>query len=217
MAAKGKLPLLALLLLAIACIPAGADNQDNSPVVSAFTLETNPVAGRPITVVLQDMGDTAGHMMRALGDIKREVSRQETVTMVDPDFDSPYFYDWNSAWDLTYPIPDDPIYTRNTGKFLPARPQLLKRFMTEVDSWCNLLQDEVSSVSRSSQTSGNPQIEILNDTTKEISNRCRELQVMIQVPDIDNQAVVKKVIIIRDDLAGINDVRKRLLKSLKQS
>lgn len=209
-----------LILTMVQFLPAQADDSSNIPspaVVSALGTNANALTGQPLNVVLKDMGDTLGHMMRALGDMKREVSRQETLTMVDPDFDSPYFYDWNSAWDLTYPIPDDPIYTRNTGRLLPARPQLLKRFMAEVDSWLSLLQAEVNAVAASPQPSWQPQMEVLTDTMQNISRHCQELQVMTQMQDADNQGIARKDILIRDSLAGINDMRKDLLKRLKQS
>jgi hypothetical protein len=155
-----------------------------------------------------------------LGHIDREMNRQETVATY-----APWFTDWGYGWYPplydSYPgIVLGPYIGQATakGQMLPPRKDLLQKWMTSLSGSIQSLSQQVDSVKLPADTPDDitVQMKVLHDIVPTLQTDYTKLSSLLNVSkDYDRQAVAVQTERIKDDVSGIDLLRKRMHRLLK--
>lgn len=155
-----------------------------------------------------------------LGHIDGEMHRQETVATY-----APWFTDWGYGW---YPplydgypgIVMGPYMGQATAKagFLPPRKDKLEQWMSSLSSSIQSLSQQVDSVKLPANTPDdiNAQYKVLHDIVPTLKSDYTKLASLLNVSkDYDRQAIQIQTDRIKDDVSGIDILRRRMHRLMK--
>lgn len=208
--------ILSLVVAASAAAPVMADEQAALNTVSLL-----PVAqpgSIPLSSGVKDLADIVKHFKRTLNDIKNECSRRQQMEICNPWFEDGFYSDPYYEYSMMYPWVDNPpIEFQADGPPLPPRKDFLNHYMAQLDQLQNMLQNEVRGIALPQDA---PQLvsvdwQIVSDQVKKIQQDENDIRVLIQADKPDAKAIVTKSEQIKDDVTGIDDIRKKIITLVK--
>lgn len=163
---------------------------------------------------LTEIRDTISKVKHVLSQITHEVQRVEVFdrpmpvdmdeTFMDPTLQDDYFYPMQ-------PVSDAGL---RTGQPAPARKKWMDYYLSELQQLMPLLKNDAAALvlPDNGGTSITAQMDVIKDSVRQIQTDYGQLQTAMAGPNYDNQYIARLAGALRDDLCGVDSVRKHMLR-----
>ena len=163
---------------------------------------------------LQEIRDTISKTKRVLGSIIKEVQRVQvfdTPTPVDMD---ETFMDPTLQSDYYYPMQPASFAGPRSGEPLPARRKWMDYYASELNQLMPLLNNDAAALVLPEQGAApiTAQMGVMKDSVRQIQTDYVQLKAAMVGPSYDNQYIARLAEALRDDLCGVDSVRKHMLR-----
>lgn len=163
---------------------------------------------------LKEIRDTIGKIKHVLSDIVHEVQRVQVYNFPTPVDMDDTFMDPTLTSDYYYPMQPVQAGGPQTGQPLPARKKWMNYYANQLGQLMPLLNSDAANLVLPDQGPSpiTAQMSVMKDTVKQIQNDYGQLQSAMQGPNYDNQYIARLAGAVRDDVCGIDVVRKHMLR-----
>lgn len=165
---------------------------------------------------LKEIRDTIGKIKRVLSEVVHEVTRVQVFVYPTPvDMDDTWM-DPTLTSDYYYPMQPVQAGGPQNGQPLPARKKWMDYYASQLSQLMPLLNNDANALVLPDQGQGpspiTAQMGVMKDTVKQIQNDYGQLRTAMQGPNYDNQYIARLAGAVRDDVCGIDVVRKHMLR-----
>ncbi|MBX9879154.1 MAG: hypothetical protein K2Y22_11905 [Candidatus Obscuribacterales bacterium] len=163
---------------------------------------------------LTEIRDTIGKIKHVLSQITHEVQRIQVYDMPTPVDMDETFMDPTLQSDYFYPMQPVSMEGMRTGQPLPARKKWMDYYSNQLTQLMPLLKNDAAALVLPEQ-GGTPisaQMDVMKDSCKQIQTDYGQLQTAMAGPNYDNQYIARLAGALRDDLCGVDSVRKHMLR-----
>lgn len=228
LAGLASLPIAAAILLATCCTVAGAADDSEKQLATASTATTLQLTDEQFDMMHKMVDD----IHRDLGHIDEEMNRHEEIA------NYPWYSDMGYGW---YPGLYDSFGGMGYGGFigdpytegpsLPPRQDVLQRWMGSLNGSIQALSQHVQAVQLPTGTPDDitVQMRVLQGIVPSLQGDYTKLTALLNPPanpasnnssnngnnNYDRQAIARETERIKDDLGGIDILRKRIHRLLK--
>ncbi len=196
----------------------------NRPSTTTMTTTTNspapPADPKAIEEQLHDLVDTLKKTYNAAQNLQSECNRTYNADALDNVIMDPWM---EGQPGLAHVIP--PPFS-GALKALPARKKWVDYDETQITQLLRMLTGEVNAIGAASSidTSIKVTVEILQDNLQQIDEQYARLDSLTKPtttdakgqPNYDKAAITKTAQALKDETSGLNELRKRLLRQLKE-
>jgi hypothetical protein len=108
-------------------------------------------------------------------------------------------------------------WAATSGPALPADPKWVAYSVTELNKLNGMLIEELLKIKQSSVPDDKMKVQlmVLDDSAEQLKSDCLRLQNLTQTNLNDRKDVLKICQSLKDDISGINEIRKRMIRLLK--
>lgn len=213
-------------------VPAAAQPQNiQAQTANAATQAAIPAAGSDASspdqvknmtpdMVLAAIDATAKRFDKSLHDMLHEVQRRygkvqyypyvaEDLGYVDPVFSD------GIMWPM-FPSQGEIL---EQGEPMPPRKQWLDYYMVQITHLVPILQNEVNDISFNAAQQGLVKVdwEVMQSNMATIAQEAQQLTALTKGPQYDNTAIAKQCLKLHEDIKGLLDIRKTVLRKLHSS
>jgi hypothetical protein len=187
-------------------LSASAADDNKQAISAAAALATNGDEMQDLQSALKEMKVTIDRIDRTTKEFVREASRQRVTLQDVPDG-----MDWN-----TYAVPA--VDNIAPGGTLPMRQDRVSLYRSDIDQLVPILGGDIESVHIPQALGEDAMVEWQAATSAMLSLHDSEglLDELTAGPEYKNNLIIKQVKRIHDDVQGIDDIRKKVLKRIKK-
>lgn len=179
---------------------------DNGQAISVASPAINGDELQDLDSALKEMKLTIDRIDRTTKEFVHEASRQRVTLQDIPDA-----MDWN-----TYAVPVDNAVPGGT---LPMRQDRVNLYRSDIDQLVPILGSDIENVHISQALGEDAMVEWQAATSAMLSlhDSVGLLDELTAGPEYKNILIIKQVKRIHDDVQGIDDIRKKILKRIKKT
>ncbi len=163
---------------------------------------------------LKEIRDTIGKIKHVLSQITHEVQRVQVYNFLTPVDMDETFMDPTLQSDYFYPMQPASDAGPRSGIPLPARKKWMDYYSSQLNQLMPLLKSDAQALvlPEPGATPITAQMCVMQDTVKQIQNDYAQLQSAMKGPNYDNAYIARLSGALRDDLCGVDVVRKHMLR-----
>lgn len=163
---------------------------------------------------LQEIRDTISKIKHVLSSITKEVQRVQVFDLPTPVDMDETFMDPTLQSDYYYPMQPVSDAGMRSGEPLPARKKWMDYYASELNQLMPVLNNDAAALVLPDQ-SGSPitaQMGVMQDSVRQIQTDYGQLKAAMVGPNYDNQYIARLAGALRDDVCGVDSVRKHMLR-----
>lgn len=168
---------------------------------------------------LKEIRDTIGKIKHVLAQITHEVQRIQVYDMPTPVDMDETFMDPTLQSDYFYPMQPASMEGLRTGQPLPARKKWMDYYSNQLAQLMPLLKNDAAALVLPEQNGNSisAPMDVLKDSCRQIHTDYAQLQTAMSGPNYDNQYIARLAGALRDDLCGVDSMRKHMLRIVQDN
>ena len=217
-----------MVSIAQSSAPPAAASSAGSPIdLPPISLAPPTAANIPVDEGLRQIEDSTHRMVWALAGIVHEARRTEVDVTPNPMFVGgigcpyPFGYDPEmldplESYGFDFGLDTAPTLRRDSGQPLPMRKEVVEPLVFQINDDANRVWTGAEAIKLPDGLGGDAkaQWQALSDTLRRMQQQVQWLQDVCKNNLDDNTLIAQSAMHIRDDAAGIDEIAKRLLKTL---